>query len=785
MGCSLAYHLTAEGWNDIVVLEKAELTSGSTWHAAGQITRAVSSLTLGKCVDYNLKLYSRVLPEQTDQSVTWHGCGSIRVAYTEDELDWLKQIISIGRALKADMEIIDVDKIRQLHPFYNTDGIVAGIHTPDDGHVDPAGATFAFAAAARTRGASVIRRCCVTDIVHLASGEWKVITESGEIVCEHVVNAAGPWARQIGDWNRLQLPMVSMSHHYFVTDTVDEFKSLSQELPVVRDDRMVSGYIRMEQRSGLIGIYEKQNPNAVWEDGCPFESENELFDADYERVMPWLSNAMDRMPIFSELGIKRVVHGAISHPPDGNPLIGPAPGIKNYWCCCGIQIGISWGPALSRELARWMIYGSADLSMREFDPRRFGAYAKPSWQSVKAKEDYCLRHEIPYPHFNRLAGRPVKPSPLYDVLKQKGAVFEEVYGHERPRWFALDTVAQVDQYSFKRTQVHEIVGREVRAVRERVGVMDITAFAKVQLCGEDAYAVLDNLVVSDLPMSQGGICLTYMLNRKGTIEVELIVARLADNQFYLVCAAFFEQRLIDHVNFNRNGKSADIINLSDKWAALAVQGPHSRAVLEACTDTPLDAGSFKRFTVKQLAIAGHKLWALKVSYTGESGWELHCDRQALPDVYRTVWEAGQRYGIVNYGSFAMNVMRMEKRFKGAAELTNEVTIAEAGVSHMANLLKPQFVGKIETLANIETQLPWICVYLSIDCDGKWDGNGNEAVLWRGRVVGSITSVVYSHMVDSILAFAYVEPQAACVDNELEVVIGNELRAAQVLDRPAY
>jgi dimethylglycine dehydrogenase len=231
---------------------------------------------------------------------------------------------------------------------------------------------------------------------------------------------------------------------------------------VIRDDRMVSGYIRMEQNRGLIGIYEKENPNTVWEDHCPWEAENELFDPDYDRVMPWLEESLNRMPIFADLGITREVHGAISHPPDGNPLIGPAPGVRNYWCCCGTQIGIGWGPGLTRELARWMVHGAADISMRDYDPRRFGAYATKDWQVIKAKEDYCLRHEIPFPHFNRLAGRPVKPSPLYDVLKAKGAVFEEVYGFERPRWFARNGVAQKDHYSFKRNEVHDMVGAEVQ-----------------------------------------------------------------------------------------------------------------------------------------------------------------------------------------------------------------------------------------------------------------------------------------------------------------------------------
>ena len=283
------------------------------------------------------------------------------------------------------------------------------------------------------------------------------------------MNAGGTYARQIGEWSGLQLPMTSMTHHYLVTDTVPEFQTLTRELPVVRDDKLVSGYIRMEQKSALIGIYEKQNPNAVWLDHCPWEAENELFAPDYDRIMPWLENALERMPILADLGIKREVHGAISHPPDGNPLVGPAPAVRNYWCCCGTQIGIGWGPALTRELARWMLLGSADISMREYDPRRFGSYADKTWQVIKAKEDYCLRHEIPFPHFNRLAGRPIKPSPLYAVLRDKGAVFEEVYGHERPRWFATDGMDAQDIYSFKRSKVQEVVNAEVFAVRNRAG----------------------------------------------------------------------------------------------------------------------------------------------------------------------------------------------------------------------------------------------------------------------------------------------------------------------------
>lgn len=785
MGCGLAYHLAHEGWRDVVLLEKAELTSGSTWHAAGQITHSTSSFGLGKCVDYNIGLYSGKLERETGQSVSWHGCGSFRLAYTEDELDWLRHTISVGRALGFPIEMVGPERIRELHPFYNLDGVRGALHTPEDGHVDPSGVTQALAIGARRLGVRIVRRCRATDIKRQANGEWKVFTEHGDIVCDHVVNAGGTYARQMGEWSGLQLPMTSMTHHYFVTDTVPEFQALEHELPVIRDDRLVSGYVRMEQKSGLIGIYEKDNPNAVWLDHCPWDAENELFDADYDRIMPWLEQAMERMPIFADLGIKREVHGAISHPPDGNPLIGPAPGAENYWCCCGTQIGIGWGPGLTRELARWMVHGAADISMREFDPRRFGPYANRDWQVIKAREDYCLRHEIPFPHFNRLAGRPVKPSPLYDRLKQKGAVFEEVYGHERPRWFARDGVLQEDHYSFGRTIVHDMVGAEVMAVREAVGIMDISAFAKVEISGADAEDLLDRLVANRLPKKTGGIVLTHLLNRRGRIEIELTIVRIAENRFYLVCAAFFEQRLLDHLEHHRCGEQVVISNRSFDWAAIALQGPKSREVLAACSPAKLDNGDFRWLTAQEIMIAGHPVRALRMSYAGELGWEFHGPRETMLTIYDALWAAGKHFGVADYGSFAMNAMRMEKAFKGASELTNEVTLAEADVMRFVKLDKGDFVGREETRTGLEAAPRWLCAYLEIDSGGVADGHGGEAVLMNGEVVGSTSSVAYGHSVGKVLAFAYVKPEAAVPGTRLEAIIMGERRAARVLGEPAY
>ncbi len=782
MGVGLAYHLGHEGWgSETILLEKAELTSGSTWHAAGQITHSTSAYSLGKMVDYNIGLYSKHLAQETGQAVTWHGCGSFRLAYTEDEIDWLRHTLSVGRALGFNIALVDPEFIAKKHPFYSLDGVLGALYTPDDGHVDPSNVTMAMAIGARQKGVQIFRSCRATNITQNNAGEWVVETEKGTVICEHVVNAGGTYARQMGEWSGLQLPMTSMTHHYIVTEDVPAFSNLPVELPVVRDDKMVSGYIRMEQKKGLIGIYEKENANSVWEDHCPWDAENELFSADYDRIMPWLENAMARMPVLAELGIAREVHGAISHPPDGNPMLGPAPGVKNYWCCCGTQIGIGWGPGLTRELARWMVHGAADISMRDYDPRRFGSYAVKDWQVIKAHEDYKLRHEIPFPHFNRPAGRPIKPSPLYDTLKAKGAVYEEVYGFERPRWFARGDIEQRDYYSFRRNEVFDRVGAEVRTVRNNVGIMDITAFTKVEVSGPEAHTLLDRLVANRMPQKDGGIILTHLLNRRGRIELEATIVRMSAERYYLVCAAFFEQRLLDHLAHNRASGKATITPLSSSWAALSLNGPRARDVLAACTTADLSNAGFRWLSAREINLAGHRIWAFRISYAGELGWELHMPFAACIDVYNALWAGGAAHGIVDYGSFAMNTMRMEKGFKGAGELTNEVTLAEADVLRFARTDK-EYLGRDKTL---NTDLPWICAYLEIEPDGKIDGHGGEAVLLKGQVVGSTASVAYGHTIGKILAFAYIKPEAARHGTALQVIIHGEPRAARVLAEAAY
>ena len=779
MGCSLAYHLCKEGWTDLVLLEKAELTSGSTWHAAGQITHSVSHYGLAKMAAYGTQLYPQ-LEAETGQSATWHGCGSLRVAYEDAELDWLGYTLSVGKGLGHEMEIVGPERIRELHPFYNLSGIKAALHTPHDGHVDPAGVSFAMAAGARNMGARVIRRNRATRLTK-HGGEWIVHTEQGDIRAEIVVNAGGTYARQIGQWAGVDLPIANLLHHYLITDPVPEFQDLASELPVVRDDRQVSGYIRMEQKSGLIGIYEKANAATIWDDGTPWEAENELFEADYERIMPWLENSMKRMPVLAELGIKRVVHGAITHPPDGNMLLGPS-GVRNFWCCCGSQVGIAWGPGAGKYLAQWMVHGAADISMASFDPRRFGARIDGTYRIEKAKEDYLLRHEIPFPHLDRPGCRPShsKTSPLYETLLAKGAVYQDIYGWERPFWYAKNGVAQQHIHSFKRSEMHRIVGDEVRGMRESAAIADLTAFSKIEVHGADVIAFLERISANRLPKKVGSISLTYLVNPNGRLEGETTMVKLADDRFYLVYAAAKEAALLNWMDEQRlPAEEVAFDNVSNKFGVLMLAGPKARDILAQCTQAPLDNRTFRWLSGQHITIGGvENVRALRVTYTGELGWELHVPMAGMLQVYNALIRAGEPSGLIHAGMAALSAMRMEKAYVSGHEITNEVTLAEANVTRFAR--DSGFQGAEASLAQ---PIKWKLALLQLEegPDTDADPLGSESV-WQGQqCVGSIASGGFGYAINAYLAWAYLAPDQTPAGTSLEVMVLGQMRSAVVVD----
>ena len=625
-GASALYHLAHEGWTDTVLIEKAELTSGSTWHAAGQVTHSVSSYALAEFRRYACDLYAS-LEAESGVATSWHQSGSLRVAYHAEEVDWLRAQLGPAEYVGNAMEWVGPRRIAALHPLYLTDGMLGAVHTADDGHVDPAGAANAMVRAARNLGAAVSRRNRVLDIRRRRDGSFDVDTEQGTVHAEHVVNAAGCYAHRVARMVGLDVPIANVLHTYLLTEPVPEFADLDRELPVVRDD-YVSGYLRQEQRSGLIGIYEQSGAEAVWHDGDGpgWSLENPLFDADFDRVGPWLARAFERMPVLEPLGIKQVICGAISYPPDGEPLLGPS-GVPNFWQLAGVQVGIADGPGLGRELARWMVHGTTSVSVRAYDARRFGYIDCGdimSYGRVKGAEDHQYRHQTPLPGLERPAGRPYRTTPVYGRLHDKGAVFTQVYGWERPKWFpAAAGRPQQDLVSFRHTGWFDAVAEECRAVRERVGILDSTAFAKFDLIGPDAAAVLDRLTTNTVP-AVGRIGLTYLLTPQARIESELTVTRIAADHLYLVSAAagegkdreFFEAHWPD-------GADAELVTRSMELGVLNVTGPAARRLLDRVTDADLSNEAFGWLRGRLIAVAGvPDVRALRVGFTGELGWEL-------------------------------------------------------------------------------------------------------------------------------------------------------------------
>jgi dimethylglycine dehydrogenase len=782
MGASLLYHLALEGCSDTVLIEKSELTSGSTWHAAGQCPSITGSYNLAKIHAYSNELYPK-LEALTGQYVSWHPCGGLRLANNEHELAWLNQVYGYSKSIGFRMEIVGLDEIKRLNPFLTTDQVIAAAWTRDDGHGDPSGLCNALAKAARDLGATVMRHNRVIDIRPRRSGEWEVVTEKGSIIAEMVVNAAGCYARQVAAMVGADAPITNMQHHYVVTHPIPAFMERSEEIPVMRDS-YTSGYFRQEQKSGLMGIYETAGLHEAWAPrGFPeWESSNELFPDDLDRIAPWLERAIERMPIFGEVGIRRVINGAIPHTPDGAPLLGPASGLRNFWMCCGTSFGIAQGGGCGKYLAQWMLHGDAEINMAEFDPRRFGAFADAAYVRDKVFLDYGLTFTTRKPGEEEMAGRPKKMSPLHDRLRAQGCVHTETFGWERPKWFSLD--GRIEDYGYGRNNVFDVVRDEVAAVHERVGVLDLTGFAKYDISGSGAEAFLNRVCANQVPRKVGGIALVHLLSPGGRIQGEMTITRLDDDKFYALSAAAAELRDQDLLTQSVSpGESVRIENVTEDRGVLVVSGPRARELLSGLTDADLGNDAFRWLRGREIRIAGQPVRALRVSYVGELGWELHPPMASLPALYDAVREAGRKFGIANYGLYAVNTMRIEKGYKAwSTELTNELNMLEADMRRFIQFDKTDFVGKAATLE--QAPRPLKIVYAEVAATDT-DARGGEPVLVQDRCIGVTTSGAYGHRVNKSLAFACVEPAFAAPGSRFDVLIQGERRATTVLGAPAF
>ncbi|SLN72093.1 4-methylaminobutanoate oxidase (formaldehyde-forming) [Roseovarius albus] len=774
MGAGVLYHLAHMGWTDCVLIEKAELTSGATWHAAGLVSRMVGGQALGAIHDYGVDLYKQIEAE-TDVGVSWHNCGSLRVATSPEHMDWINHIRDAVLARGQEAHIIDAAEVARLNPLYDVKaaGVLGAIYTPDDGHVDPSGTCQAMANGARQLGAKVIRNCRVTETRQLPSGEWEVVTDQGTITAEHVVNAGGYHARQVGALAGLDLPITTMQHHYVVTDAVPEFADMGHEIPVTRDDYFC-GYIRREQGSALIGLYDKQDPQAVWLDGCPWDSENELFEPNWDGITPWLENCFERMPALMNRGIKRVVNGGITYTPDGAMMLGPAPGLRNYWLACGATVGIAWGPGSGRALAQWMIDGSADISTRAFDPRRFGVWADEDYAKARATEDYTLRQAMPYPQHQRDTCRGIKKSGAHDHTTTLGATFEEAGGWERPRLYAPEPLG------WRRTSAFDQVAAECKAVRQHVGLADLSAFAKFRITGSGAKDWLNAICANRIPRV-GRTCLTLLLNRKGTIEGEATIARTGPNSFYFVTGAPSERRVWDWLTLHCNVPMADVtlINETNDIGILGLAGPQARKVLEACTTDDVSNDELRWMACRHLTIAGVPILALRLSFSGELAYELHAPNNQLGTLWDILWNAGQSQGIAPFGTKALDSLRLEKFYRGGHELANDASHKDVAQERFA-LLDKDFIGKDAMLAREPHSKIALLALEGEDTDALM----GEAVFKDGTRVGSVTSAAYGYSVGHSLAIAFLADEARSAGTKLQIsILGKQITATVLPDAP--
>ena len=774
MGAGVLYHLAKLGWTDTILIEKDELTSGATWHAAGLVSRMIGGQALGSMHDYAVDLYKRIEAE-TEVGVSWHNCGSLRVATSPAHMDWINHIRDAVLARGQEAHIIDAAEVARLNPLYDVEaaGVLGAVFTPDDGHVDPSGTCQAMAKGARQLGARIIRNCRVTGLAQIADGTWQVETEQGVIAAEHVVNAAGYHARQVGAMAGLDLPITTMLHHYVVTDAVPEFEAMDHEIPVTRDDYFC-GYVRREQGSALIGLYDKQDPQSAWLEGCPWDSANALFEPNWDGITPWLENCFERMPALLNRGIKRVVNGGITYTPDGAMLLGPAPGLPNFWLACGATVGIAWGPGAGQALAQWMVHGSADVSTRAFDPRRFGTWADADYARARATEDYTLRQAMPYPQHQRQSCRGIKTSGAHDRTAVLGAVYEEAGGWERPRIYAPEP------FGWRRTHAFEQVARECETVRRRVGLGDFSAFAKFLIEGPGAEAWLNRVCANRMP-APGRTCLTLLLNRRGAIEGEATIACLAPERFYLVTGGPSERRVWDWLTLHCGVPLQDctIRNVTDQTGILVLAGPQAREVLAGVTDHDVSNDAFRWMRSAEITVAGLKLLALRLSFTGELAYELHAPNDQLGTLWDTLWQAGADHGIGVFGSKALDSLRLEKFYRGGHELANDASHKDVDQMRFADLGK-EFIGKEAMLAREPGKR---IALLSLQGE-ETDALMSEAVFHKGRLVGSITSATYGHSVGQSLAIAFLDEEARTPGTRLEIsLLGRRVSALVLPDAP--
>ncbi|MCG7522661.1 FAD-dependent oxidoreductase [Ruegeria sp. Ofav3-42] len=771
VGTAILFHLAKAGITDTVLIEKNELTAGSTWHAAGNIPTYANSWLGMRAGNYAWSLYKE-MAEDPEAPITYRHTSAIWPAHTPERMQLFQHLCGVSRSAGFELSMLSPAEIEQMHPYWHADdSVLGGILDPYEGDIDPSQLTQALAKHARALGAEVRRFTRVTGLSQRPNGEWEVHTPAGVLVAGTVINAAGSSGAKVAAMAGLHLPVVTLEHQYMVTTALPQLEEDTELFPLIRDPD-IRFYLRRERNALLLGSYAHEG-RPVWQDGVPEDFDHQLFADDIDGMMEVFEAAASHVPILAEAGAQRFVNGPIPYAPDALPLVGPAGGVRNFYHATGVQIGITHSAAIGKAIAEWLTEGETEWDLSAWDPRRFGNWATQDYAAARASEHYDLQYAIPYPRRIMSSGRAVNQTPLYDHLRDQGAVMGQIGGWERAFWFQRDDIKDTGELSFGHEPWQDAVRLECETVRDAVGIMDHGGFTKYVLEGPDAADVLNRLVCGALP-PVGRVRLSYMLTPKGCIWSEATIARLAEDRFLLCGPTLAVDRDFDWVSQYIGSANAILSQGYDRDGALLVMGPRSRDLLLPLTSADLNA---PWMSVAEIEIAGISVTALRVSYVGELGWELHVASDDLVTLYNTIWQAGAEHGICNFGSYALNAMRIEKGYHGwGADFGTEYTLYDAGLSKFANLSKGEFLGRDAVFQQGQTDAEWEFIGLEINDPGP-EPMPSDPIIKDGKVIGYLTSVSMGYRTGKLLALGYVEHGKLAMTESCHIQAFGELRTA--------
>jgi len=777
VGCSVLYHLTKLGWSDVTLIERSDLTSGSTWHAAGGFHTLNGDTNMAALQGYTIKLYKE-LEAITGMSCGLHHVGGITLADNQDRFDMLLAERAKHRYMGLETEIVGPEQIRDIAPITNTDGIIGALYDPLDGHLDPSGTTHAYAKAARMGGADIITHTKVTATTQRPDGSWDIVTDKGSIHAEHVVNAAGLWAREVGAMAGLYFPLHPMEHQYIVTDDVPQIYERDQEHPHVMDPSGES-YLRQEGRGLCIGFYEQAcKPWAV--EGTPWNFGHELLPDDFDKINDSIEFAYRRFPVLQSAGVKSVIHGPFTFAPDGNPLVGPVPGVRNYWAACGVMAGFSQGGGVGLMLAQWMIEGEPERNTMAMDVARYGDWISPGYTLPKVIENYQKRFSVSYPNEELPAARPLRTTSMYDIFDGMGAVWGAQYGLEVVNYFAQEDEPRFETPSFRRSNAFEATRREVRAVRDNVGINETHNFGKYSVTGDGARCWLDRIMAGRIP-KPGRMSLTPMLSPKGRLIGDFTVSCLSETEFQLT-ASYGSQNYHMRWFINNLHGDVEVKNISDERTGFQIAGPKAQALLQAAARSGvLDIGFMD---VREIVIGMIPCLVQRVSYTGDLGYEIYCQACEQRQLWHSLWTKGQVFGLKPFGMRAMMSLRLD-RFFGSwlSEYSPDYSAAETGLDRFISWSKPvDFIGKEAALAEKEKGASRKLVAFEVMANDA-DVVAYEPVWMDGSVVGFCTSGGYSHYAEKSIALALIPADRVKPGLTAEIEILGQMCTARMLDRP--